>query len=197
MENFTPSIVIFSFSFITLFVASLVAKDRNSSFLTRLCISPMKSRDFILGYILSILPVVIIQNILFFITAILMGLPFSINIIYTILVSIPISILFILLGILIGCVTSEKSAAGLSSIVVQLVAFTSGIYFDANSAGTFFKYVCEFLPFSRCVDMVKGILNNNLENGLISIGIIVFYTILIGTLSIIVFNKKRVGNKSN
>ncbi len=35
IENFTPGIVVFSFSFITLFTAMLVAKDRGTSLLTR------------------------------------------------------------------------------------------------------------------------------------------------------------------
>ncbi len=55
IENFTPSIILFGFSFITLFTATLVSKDRTSSLLIRLGTSPMKSSDFILGYILSIL----------------------------------------------------------------------------------------------------------------------------------------------
>ena len=66
IENFTPGIVIFGFSFITLFTATLVAKDRSTSLLIRLGISPMKSVDYILGYMLSIIPMILIQNILFF-----------------------------------------------------------------------------------------------------------------------------------
>ena len=74
LENFTPGIIIFGFSFITLFTATLVAKDRSSSFLIRLGVSPMKSSDYILGYILSLIPIVIIQDIMFFIVAIILGL---------------------------------------------------------------------------------------------------------------------------
>lgn len=128
IENFTPGIIIFSLSFITMFTSSLVAKDRSTSLTTRLGVSPMKSIDYILGYSISVLPIVLIQNILFFVIAMLLGLNFSINIIYTILVSIPISLLFISLGILIGTITTEKSSSGVSSIVVQLVAFTSEWY---------------------------------------------------------------------
>ena len=96
LENFTPSIILFGFSFISLFTATLIAKDRTSSFLIRLGTSPMKSSDYILGYILSLLPIVLIQNVLFFITAIVLGLEFSISIIPTILVSMVISIFFIM-----------------------------------------------------------------------------------------------------
>ena len=51
--------VIFGFSFITLFTATLVAKDRSTSLLIRLGISPMKSVDYILGYMLSIIPMIL------------------------------------------------------------------------------------------------------------------------------------------
>ena len=51
LENFNPGIIVFGFSFVTLFTATLVSKDRSSSFLIRLGTSPMKSSDYILGYI--------------------------------------------------------------------------------------------------------------------------------------------------
>ena len=79
IENFTPGIIIFSLAFITMFTASLVAKDRCSSLTARLGVSPMKSINYILGYILSVIPLILIQNILFFITAIILGLKFSSN----------------------------------------------------------------------------------------------------------------------
>ena len=53
--NFTPGIIVFGFSFITLFTSTLIAKDRGSSLLIRLGTSPMKSSDYILGYILSLI----------------------------------------------------------------------------------------------------------------------------------------------
>ena len=95
IENFTPGIVIFGFSFITLFTATLVAKDRSTSLLIRLGISPMKSIDYILGYMLSILPMILIQNILFFALALILKLPFTPYILLAILISVFISIIFI------------------------------------------------------------------------------------------------------
>ena len=106
LENFTPGIVVFSFSFITLFTATLVARDRTTSFLTRLGVSPMKSLDFILGYTFALIPIIIVQNVLFFALALILGLEFSINIIFTILASLVIAILFIMMGILIGSLLS-------------------------------------------------------------------------------------------
>ena len=195
LENFTPGIIVFGFSFITLFSATLVAKDRSSSLLTRLAASPMKSSDYILGYIISLLPIVIIQDILFFIVAIILGLNFSINIIYSIFISIIISILFITLGILLGSLMSEKATGGIGSIVVQLVCFTSGMYFSKDLIGKGFAIICEILPFESCLNLIKGVLNNNLA--IINTGnIIVFslYTIIVLIFSIVVFKNKMLND---
>ena len=190
IENFTPGIIIFSFSFITLFTATLVAKDRSTSLITRLCASPMKTRDYILGYTLSVLPIVILQNVLFFITAMLLGLSFSVNILFSILVSVPVSVLFILLGILIGCFTTDKSASGVSSIIVQLVAFTSGMYFSNDMIGKGFEIVCKVLPFSNCLDIVKGILIKDYTDLLVPVVIVIAYILVISLLTSVLFSKK-------
>lgn len=190
IENFTPGIIIFSFSFITLFTATLVAKDRTTSLITRLCASPMKIKDYILGYILSVLPVVILQSILFFITALLLGLKFSINILFAILISIPISILFVILGILIGCITTEKSASGVSSIVVQLVAFTSGMYFSNEMIGKTFEIICKVLPFSSCLNIIKGMLNKNYDGLLVASILVIIYILALSVITSILFSKK-------
>ena len=194
IENFTPGIIIFSLAFITMFTASLVAKDRCSSLTARLGVSPMKSINYILGYILSVIPLILIQNILFFITAMLLGLNFSINIIYTILVSIPISLLFISLGILIGTITTEKSSSGVSSIVVQLVAFTSGMYFSTDMVGNTFSTICKILPFQSTLNITKSVLNNSYNNILTSTLIVVIYTIITILLEIFLFKKKMISD---
>ena len=190
IENFTPGIIIFSLAFITMFTASLVAKDRCSSLTARLGVSPMKS----INYILSVIPLILIQNILFFITAIILGLKFSSNAIYTTLAVIPISILFISLGILIGTITTEKSSSGISSIIVQLVAFTSGMYFTTDMVGSTFSTICHILPFESTLNITKDILNSNYNNILPSILIVGIYIVIVIILTIILFKRKMISD---
>ena len=194
LENFTPGIIIFSFSFITLFTATLVANDRTSSLLSRLFSSPMKPMEYIFGYTLAILPIVIIQSALFYAVALFLGLEFSINVILSILASIPISILFIALGILIGSITTAKSSSGLGSIVVQLVAFTSGMYFSSDIVGKTFDTICKILPFSRVLDIVKEILNNNYINIISNSIISAIYITGITIIAILIFKKKMISD---
>ena len=196
IENFTPGIVIFGFSFITLFTATLVAKDRSTSLLIRLGISPMKSVDYILGYMLSIIPMILIQNILFFALALILKLPFTPYILLAILISVFISIIFISLGLIIGSLVSEKASSGISSIVIQLVAFTSGMYFPLELLGNGFATVCKVLPFESCVTILKAFVNANFT--LIeprNIIVLLVYTILILVASILIFKKKMLNTK--
>lgn len=195
IQNFTPGIIVFGFSFITLFTAMLVSKDRTSSLLIRLGISPMKSLEYILGYMLSIIPIIVLQNILFFILAIVLGLSFTINVIWAALISIIIAMLFIAIGIIIGSLVSEKASSGISSIVVQLVCFTSGMYFPRESLGKSFAKICEYLPFESCVTIIKGIMNGTLETIKIrNIIVFIIYTIASLIIAVIVFKKKMVSD---
>ncbi len=191
LNYFTPGIIIFSFSFITLFTATLIARDRTSSLLIRLGVSPMKSYEYILGYMISLIPMILIQNVLLFGLALLLGLEFSINIILTILASVVVSILFISIGILFGSLFTEKASSGISSIIVQFVCFTSGMYFSIDLVGKGFAKVCHILPFEGSLNILKAILNNDFSM-VTTTNIVVFtlYTLAILILSIIVFNKK-------
>ncbi len=196
IENFTPGIVIFGLSFISMFTATLVAKDRSTSLLVRLGVSPMRGSDYVMGYMVSVLPLVLLQSILFFSAALLLGLELSFGVLYTVLASLPISLLFIALGILIGSVTNEKSSAGVASVVVQLVAFTSGMYFDGEMVGDFFGAVCKCLPFSGSADILKALLNMSGADILQPILTLSFYMIAVMVTAILIFKRNMLlGNK--
>lgn len=190
LENFTPGIIIFSFSFVSLFSASLVASDRCTSLLSRLFSSPMKAYEYILGYTLALIPITILQSVLFFVVALFLGLEFSINIIWTILVLIFISFLFIFLGILIGCLTTFKASGACGSLVVQLVAFTSGMWFSIDLAGNFFKGVCEILPFSHALKIARTVLISGESNLFIPTIIVLIYTVLVFIISMVIFKRQ-------
>ena len=50
IAHLAPGITVFGLSFMTLFSATVIAKDRGSSLLQRLYTTPMTPQDFILGY---------------------------------------------------------------------------------------------------------------------------------------------------
>ncbi len=189
LENFTPGIAVFSFSFITLFSSTLIAKDRTSSFLNRLYSSPLKSYDYILGYSLPLIPIAFLQSIICYSTAILLGMNFSINIIYSIILLIPVSFLFIGFGLLLGSLFTDKQSAPISSIIVQIVALSSGMWFDLNLVGGIVEKISKILPFYHCVNLAKASLINNSSLIFTNLIWVVIYTILIFIIAIIIFKK--------
>ena len=55
IDNLAGGIAVFGQTFVMLFTAIGVAKDKSGSFLTRLYATPMKARDFVYGYIIPML----------------------------------------------------------------------------------------------------------------------------------------------
>ena len=64
IQHLTPGITVFGLAFMTLFSATIIAKDRGSSFLQRLYTTPLTPLDFILGYTLPIIPFAVAQSII-------------------------------------------------------------------------------------------------------------------------------------
>jgi ABC-2 type transport system permease protein len=70
IDTLTPGITVFGLSFMTLFSATLVAKDRESAFLQRLYTTPLKGFEFIIGYMLPLLPIALAQTVICYLFAI-------------------------------------------------------------------------------------------------------------------------------
>ena len=75
IQHLAPGIGVFGLSFITLFSATLIAKDRNSALLQRLYTTPLTAQDFILGYTLPIIPMALVQSAFTYLAAIFSGAP--------------------------------------------------------------------------------------------------------------------------
>ncbi|MBQ7356929.1 MAG: ABC transporter permease [Clostridia bacterium] len=148
IERLAPSMCVFGLSFMTLFSAQLIAKDRESAFLTRLYATPMRAHEFILGYTLPLLPIALAQTALCYILGLILGMTPTWNIIPSMLLSLPISVFFISLGLLFGSLMTQKQVGGIcGALLTNLSAFLSGIWFDLELVGGAFKAVAEALPF--------------------------------------------------
>ena len=133
LGHLTPGIAVFGLSFLTLFSATVIAKDRGSALLQRLYTTPMTPADFILGYTLPMIPIAVAQCALCYGAAILLGLDIAVNVVYAVLVIVPISVLYIALGLLCGSVLSDKQVGGIcGALLTNLSAWLSGIWFDLD-----------------------------------------------------------------
>lgn len=186
IQHLAPGIAVFGLSFITLFSATIISKDRGSSFLQRLYTTPLKASDFILGYTLPVIPVAMAQGIICYVVAIILGLDFSVNILYAILFIIPISILFIALGLLFGSILTDKQVGGVcGALLTNLSAWLSGIWFDLELVGGVFKKIAYALPFVHAVELQRAVISGNFANVLSHLWVVLAYAI--GALVLAVF----------
>ncbi len=191
IKKLSPGIAVFGLSFISLFSGMLIAKDKTTSFLTRLFASPLSPSDFILGYALPLLPMAIIQSIICFITAFFLGLPMNLNVLFAILVLIPAAVLFIGIGLLCGSLFNDKQVGGIcGALLTNLSAWLSGTWFDLNLVGGGFKRVADLLPFSHAVDATRAALLGNYDGIFSSLIWVSAYAIAVFAIAVIVFNKK-------
>ncbi len=158
IDSLAPGIIVFGLTFLSLFTALIVAKDRESALLQRLYTTPMRAGEFILGYVLPMLPIAVAQSVVCYAVAICLGLPFSIHLISAVLFTLPVSLLFIGVGLIFGSLFSVKGASGIcGGLFTNVSAWLSGIWFDLSLVGGAFESVANLLPFAHAVELQRAV----------------------------------------
>ena len=136
-----------------------LAKDRSSAFLAQLAASPMTASDFLLGYLLPMLPLAAGQTAVCLGAAVALGLPLSWNLPAVVLSLIPSALLFIALGLLCGVLFNDRQVGGVcGAILTNVTAWLAGIWFDLSLIGGPFQAVACALPFVHGVEGAKAAL---------------------------------------
>lgn len=165
INTLTPGITVFGLSFITLFAATLVARDRESELLQRLYTTPLTGFDFIIGYMLPLLPIAIAQTVVCYLFAIPLGLNVSVNILYAVLGAVPVAIFNISLGLLFGSILGVKQVGGIcGALLTNLTGWLSGVWFDLALVGGAFKKIAEALPFYHAVELEKALFSGEFDS---------------------------------
>ena len=188
LDHLTPGITVFGLSFMTLFSAQLISHDRGSSFLTRLYTTPLKAYEFILGYLLPILPLCIAQSAICYIAALILGMPFSINILWAILMNLVPSLFSIALGLLCGSVLNEKQVGGIcGALLTNLSAWLSGVWFDITMLGSAVGTFANMLPFIHEVELERAVLAGNMGAALPHLVWVACYALVFMVIAVFMF----------
>ncbi len=188
IDTLTPGITVFGLSFMTLFSATLIAKDRESALLQRLYTTPLTGFDFILGYMLPLLPIALGQTVICYLFAIPLGLTVSVNIVYAIIGIIPMAVFNIALGLLCGSIFGVKQVGGIcGALLTNLSAWLSGIWFDLKLVGGVFEAIANALPFVHAVETEKALCSGNFELAALHILPILLYSVCITAVAVFCF----------
>lgn len=191
IDQLTPGITVFGLSFLSLFSGMLIAKDKSTSYLVRLFTSPMKSSDFILGYVIPCVPLAVLQNIVCLIVAMLLGLTITWNVLLLLVVLLPSCILYIAIGLLCGAALNDKQIGGIcGALLTNLSAWLSGTWFDVKLVGGGFEAFANILPFIHAVDAGRYALNGQYAKIMPELIWVIAYAVVIMALAIVVFSRK-------
>lgn len=196
IQKLAPGISVFGLSFIALFSSMLISKDRTTSFVLRLFTSPLKAFEFILGYTLPLIPMSLAQTAVCYIAGLFFGLEISANIILALVVNIPIAIVFISLGLLLGTLLNEKAVGGVcGALLTNLSAWFSNIWFDTALVGGWFETLANILPFAHAVNAARYALSGEYSQILPELVWVIAYAVVITVVAILVFTIKMKKNK--
>ena len=188
IDQLTPGITVFGLSFMTMFTAVLIAKDRGSALLQRLYTTPLTALDFILGYTLPIIPISLAQSAICYLAALCLGLQPTVNILLALVFMLPVALLYIGLGLLFGSILTDKQAGGLcGSLLTNLSAWLSGTWFDLELVGGAFRDIAYLLPFVHAVEMGRAALAGDLGGIFPHIWWVLGYALGAGALAVVLF----------
>ena len=188
IDTLAPGITVFGLSFITLFSATLISKDRESALLQRLYTTPLTGSDFIIGYMLPLLPFALAQALLCYLFAIPLGLTISVHILYAVLGIIPMAIFNISLGLLCGSLLGVKQVGGIcGALLTNLSAWLSGVWFDLDLVGGVFRKIAYLLPFVHAAELEKALFSGNFEAAAEHLLPVLLYSIFAAVVAVLCF----------
>ncbi|MCR5824453.1 MAG: ABC transporter permease [Lachnospiraceae bacterium] len=196
IDNLTGGVCIFGQTFVMLFTALSVSKDRSGSFLVRLFASPMKSRDFTNGYILPMLLVSLVQTALTetagVIISLIVGYELSVpGLLLGLVLSVFSAVFFISLGLIFGTLFNQNAAPGLCSVIISLGSFLGAIWFDAEATGGVILKIAKCLPFIYCTRLMRSAVKLDFDEGFfVSLTVVVLCAGVFAFLSSLIFKTR-------
>lgn len=210
VKSLIPGIMVFSYSILMLMSSLLISKDKSTAFLKRLYTSPMKGKDYIIGYFIPFFIIGLVQSVICVILGYIFGYISNTGFIpvykslLLIVGMIPIMSINIFIGMIFGAILNDKAAPGISSIFISLSGVIGGCWMPLETMGDFEK-ICMIFPFypsvylGRCITKAPHVILDEFGNttyysfsdrGILFLIITFIYFIVIGLLTILFFNKR-------
>jgi len=197
ISNLAPGLAMFGTAFMALFAGMLLAKDRATSFLTRLFTSPMTAADFLLGYTVPMIGMTAVQAAITLLAACLFGLSITPGIICAVFVTTLSALFFVGIGLLSGSLLNDKAVGGIcGALLTNLAGWLSGVFIPIDLIGGAFKTITNILPFYHSVQATKSALESDILGTIPHIGIVLAYTAVIYVIAIFAFRHKMRGDSN-
>jgi len=190
---FAPGIAVFGLMILVSTAAGIIAGDREKGFLARMFTTPARPWDFILGYSLPFIPVLIISTLIYLGVGMALGLTVVGNLGHAFLIFFLIGLCSIGIGMIVGSLIKSESQAGVSWIFIVPIAMISGAWFSVEGMPSAVKSVAGALPFIHAIDGSRAIINGSSLSAVMSdLYWLVGWAVVLFAAGIILFSRKMV-----
>jgi ABC-2 type transport system permease protein len=189
---FIPGMAVYGLMILIPTVGGIMIRDRLRGFLLRLMTTPARPSDFIFGYTMPFIPVIIVSAAIYLGVGFLMGLTVigSFGLAYLILFITGICCLGI--GMIVGSISrSEGQATGIPWIFIVPLAMISGAWFDAELMPTALIKISKVFPFIHAIDACRNVVSGGMSFSSVSHDLywLIGWTIALFAIGIAVFRK--------
>ena len=156
-----PGIAVYGLMILISTAAGIIAGDREKGFLSRMFTTPARPWDFILGYSLPFIPVLIVSTLIYLGVGMGLGLTIVGNLGYAFLIFFLIGLCAIGIGMIVGSLVKSESQAGISWLFIVPAAMISGAWFTVDRMPSALKSIAGALPFIHAIDGARAVINGS------------------------------------
>jgi len=154
-----PGIAVYGLMILIATAAEIIAGDREKGFLSRMFTTPARPSDFILGYSLPFIPVLIVSALVYLGVGMGLGLTIVGNLGHAFLIFFLIGLCAIGIGMIVGSLIKSESQAGISWLFIVPAAMISGAWFTVDRMPSVLKSIADVLPFIHAIDAARSVIN--------------------------------------
>ena len=158
---YAPGIAVYGLMILISTAAEIIAGDREKGFLSRMFTTPAKPSDFILGYSLPFIPVLIVSTLIYLGVGMALGLTVVGNLGHAFLIFFLTGLCGIGTGMIVGSLVKSESQAGVSWLFIVPMAMLSGAWFTVDRMPSALRSVAEAFPFIHAIDASRAVLNGS------------------------------------
>jgi ABC-2 type transport system permease protein len=192
---FVPGITVFGLMILVPTLARMLVGDRERGFLSRLLTTPASPADFVLGYSIPFILVMIVQTAIYLTIGLLLGLRIVGNFGLAFAVFFFIGLCCIGIAMIVGTlVKSEAQSQPASWIFLVPLAIISGAWFPVERMHPVLRHIAEVFPFIHAIDASRHVITSGANFSEISTDFywLVGWTLVLFTTGLIVFRSRMV-----
>jgi len=190
---YAPGMAVLGLMILISTAAEIIAADREKGFLARMFTTPARPWDFILGYSLPFIPVLIVSTFIYLGVGMALGLTVVGNLGHAFLIFFLIGLCGIAIGMIWGSLVKSESQAGVSWGFIIPIAMISGAFFTVEGMPSAVKSIAGALPFSHAVDASRAVLNGSSFSAIITdIYWLIGWAVVLFAVGIVLFRRRMV-----